>query len=83
LATRANVPVIPAAVWGTEQIISNLKHLRRSEVHLRVGQPIRFPEGRANQSQLEEYTDQIMLTIAAMLPPQYRGVYAERVKAEE
>ncbi len=82
LATRANVPIIPAAVWGTEKIITNLKRLRRSEVHLRVGQPIRFPEGRANQAQLEEYTDQIMLTIAAMLPPQYRGVYADRVKDE-
>src|SRR5512139_131741 len=71
LATRANVPIIPAAVWGTEKIITNLKHLRRSEVHLRVGQPICFPEGRANQAQLEAYTDQIMLTIAAMLPPSY------------
>ncbi len=82
LATRANVPIIPTAVWGTEKIISNLKRLRRSEVHLRVGQPICFPEGRANQAQLEGYTDQIMLTIAAMLPPQYRGVYADRVKDE-
>jgi hypothetical protein len=31
---------------------------------------------------LEEYTDQVMLKIAAMLPPQYRGVYAERVQDE-
>jgi 1-acyl-sn-glycerol-3-phosphate acyltransferase len=82
LATRANVPIIPAAVWGTEKILSNLKRLRRSHIHLRVSQPIRFPEGRANQTQLEEYTDQVMLQIAAMLPPQYRGVYAERIKDE-
>ncbi len=82
LATRANVPVIPGAVWGTEKIISNLKRLRRSDVHIRIGRPIYFPEGRANQAQLEAYTDQIMLQIAAMLPPEYRGVYAEQVKAE-
>jgi 1-acyl-sn-glycerol-3-phosphate acyltransferase len=80
LASRTHVPLIPGAIWGTEQIISNLKRLRRSEVHLRLGQPFHLPEGRANTEQLEEYTDQVMLKIAAMLPPQYRGVYAERVK---
>jgi 1-acyl-sn-glycerol-3-phosphate acyltransferase len=80
LASRAHVPLVPAAIWGTEKIVTNLKHLRRSEVHLRIGQPFHLPEGRANTEQLEAYTDQVMLKIAAMLPPQYRGVYAERVK---
>jgi 1-acyl-sn-glycerol-3-phosphate acyltransferase len=82
LATRTHVPILPAAIWGTEKIISNMKRLRRSEVHLRIGPPLTFPEGRANTEQLEAYTDQVMLTIAAMLPPQYRGVYADRVKGE-
>ncbi len=82
LASRTHVPLLPAAVWGTEKIITNLKHLRRGEAHLRIGQPFYLPEGRANTEQLEEYTDQVMLQIAAMLPPQYRGVYAERVKDE-
>ncbi len=82
LATRANVPILPIAVWGTELIISNLKRLKRSDVHIRVGQPIHLPEGRANTAQLEAYTDQIMLTIARMMPEQYRGVYRERLRAE-
>jgi 1-acyl-sn-glycerol-3-phosphate acyltransferase len=82
LASRAHVPMLPAAIWGTEKIVSNLKHLRRSEVHVRFGRPFDLPEGRASTEQLEEYTDQAMLKIAAMLPPQYRGVYAERVKDE-
>ena len=80
LASRTSVPILPAAIWGTERIITNLKRLRRSDVHVRVGKPLRLPEGRANTEQLEQYTDEIMLKIAAMLPPQYRGVYAERVK---
>ena len=80
LASRTHVPMVPGAIWGTEKIISNLKRLRRSEVHLRLGQPLHLPEGRANTEQLEEYTDQVMLKIAAMLPPQYRGVYADRIK---
>lgn len=82
LASRSKVPLVPAAIWGTEKIISNLKHLQRSEVHLRIGQPFPLPEGRANIEQLEAYTDQVMLKIAAMLPPEYRGVYADRVKDE-
>jgi 1-acyl-sn-glycerol-3-phosphate acyltransferase len=82
LASRTRVPMLPAAIWGTEKILSNMKRLRRSEVHLRIGQPFHLPEGRANTEQLEEYTEQVMLKIAAMLPPQYRGVYADRVKEE-
>jgi 1-acyl-sn-glycerol-3-phosphate acyltransferase len=80
LATRTNVPMVPAAVWGTEKIMDNLKRLRRSHVHIRIGQPFHLPEGRANTEQLEDYTDQIMLQIAALLPREYRGVYAERVQ---
>jgi len=82
LASRTQVPMVPGAIWGTEKIVSNLKRLRRSEVHLWIGQPIYLPSGRANTEQLEEYTDQVMLQIAAMLPPEYRGVYAGRVKDE-
>jgi 1-acyl-sn-glycerol-3-phosphate acyltransferase len=70
------------AIWGTEQIIGNLKRLRRSTIHIRLGPVIQLPEGRANTAQLEEYTDRLMLTIARMLPPEYRGVYRERIKAE-
>jgi 1-acyl-sn-glycerol-3-phosphate acyltransferase len=82
LAMRAHVPIVPMAVWGTEQILSNLKRLKRSDVHIRLGQPIHLPEGRANMAQLEAYTDQIMLTIARMMPEHYRGVYRERLRDE-
>ena len=80
LANRANAPLVPMAIWGTEQIIGNLKRLRRSTIHIRIGPMVHLPEGRANTVQLEEYTDQLMLTMARMLPPEYRGVYRERIK---
>ncbi len=82
LANRANAPIVPMVIWGTEQIISNLKRLRRSTIHIRIGPVIQLPEGRANTPQLEEYTDQLMLTMARMLPAEYRGVYRERVNEE-
>lgn len=71
LATRANVPIVPVVVWGTEKI---LKH-PRPRVHLRIGRPYRLPEGRAKGPQLEEYTERIMCALAALLPEAYRGVY--------
>ena len=76
LATRARVPILPAAIWGTEQIKHNLRRWNRSIVHLRIGEPFGLPEGHAGSAQLEEYTDVLMRKIAAMLPPEYRGEYA-------
>lgn len=79
LATRANVPIVPAAIWGTEQIKYNLPKLRRTRVYLRVEDPFRLPQGRADSQKLEEYTDLIMRKIAAMLPAEYRGEYADAI----
>ncbi|NLX09314.1 MAG: 1-acyl-sn-glycerol-3-phosphate acyltransferase [Chloroflexi bacterium] len=79
LATRANVPVVPAALYGTEKV---LKH-PRPKVIARVGKPFRLPEGRAKGEALEEYTERIMCAIAALLPEQYHGVYAGNPLIEE
>lgn len=76
LATRANVPLVPVVVWGTEQVIPAWFRLRRADVYVRIGPPFRLPEGRARTAELEAYTDEIMTTLAAMLPAQYRGVYS-------
>ena len=79
LATRAGVPIFPAAIWGTEKAASNLRRLRRTTVHFHMGEPIHLPQGRASTEELEEHTELIMRRIASMLPPEYRGVYAQRV----
>lgn len=83
LANRANVPIVPVTIWGTEQVTRNLKRLRRSAIHIRIGPVIRLPEGRATAAQLDAYTDQIMVAMARTLPPEYRGVYRDRIKDEE
>ena len=80
LATRANVPILPAVVWGTEQIKHNIRRFKRTPVHVRVGELIYLPEGRAGVDKLQAYTDLLMCRMASMLPPQYRGVYADKVK---
>jgi 1-acyl-sn-glycerol-3-phosphate acyltransferase len=77
-ATRANVPLVPAVVWGTENAFAALMRLRRAEVNVRFGKPFRLPEGRARSDDLDRYTDEMMLVLARMLPEQYRGVYRDR-----
>lgn len=78
LATRTNVPILPTAVWGTEEIGPAWHMWRRGgHTHIRFGQPFTLPEGRARSADLEHYTEDIMTRLAALLPEQYRGVYRD------
>ena len=83
LATRAGVPLVPTVVWGTEKVISGWLRLKRPEVHLRFGPPIHLPAGRARSEELERYTEEIMTTLASMLPEEYRGVYRDHPLLEQ
>ena len=77
LATRADVPIVPVGITGTEQIKRNLLRLRRTDVRIVIGKPFRLPNsGRVRGQKLHEYTDLIMQRIAELLPEEYRGVYA-------
>lgn len=77
VATRANVPIVPVGIAGTEKIKSSLLQLRRPEVRVAIGEPFRLPEsGHVRSQKLHEYTDMIMRRIASLLPKEYRGVYA-------
>lgn len=79
LAARAGAPVVPAAMWGQEKVLAGWARLRRTPVYLRFGPPIALPAeaARFRAAELDAYTEQLMLTLARMLPPEYRGVYAD------
>ncbi|MGQ9849973.1 MAG: lysophospholipid acyltransferase family protein [Aggregatilineaceae bacterium] len=79
IATRANVPILPACVWGTEKILKR----PRPKVVARFGKPFRLPEGHASGDELEAYTERIMCAIAALLPEKYHGYYAGNPLIEE
>lgn len=76
IAAQSGVPVIPVAAWGQERWRERLKQAGRIPVYVRAGQAIPFPRGTPSPAQLREHTDLIMSRIAALLPPEYRGVYA-------
>ena len=77
LATRSGAPVVPVVIWGTEEIIPAWKRLRRADVYVRYGQPLQFPRSKARTPELARYTEEIMVTLARMLPEEYRGIYRE------
>jgi len=87
LAARSGFPVLPVAITGTEDrvILGNLKRLRKSPVTLTAGKPFTLPAiPRENRDEaLQNYTDEIMCQIAALLPEHYRGVYAEHPRLKE
>jgi 1-acyl-sn-glycerol-3-phosphate acyltransferase len=84
LASRSGVPILPMVSWGHEHALGAWAHLRRPDIHVRIAPPIVLPPEarRAKGEELDKYTDELMLTLARMLPPEYRGAYSARFPAE-
>jgi len=78
LASRTDAIIIPIAMWGHENVISDWLHLRRPHVYFHVGEPFRLPPSArtARSRDMAPYTEMIMHRIAEMLPPERRGYYA-------
>jgi 1-acyl-sn-glycerol-3-phosphate acyltransferase len=81
LLLQTNAQFLPLAIWGHENFPASLKKLRRCPVHVRVGQPFRLENdpNLSRQENMERGTEKLMTAIARMLPPEYRGYYADKV----
>ncbi len=79
IALKTGAPVVPAALIGITGLNRDWRNLlRRSSVTVRFGEPISFPQDESVSSEvLQAYTDQVMEAIAALLPVELRGIYAE------
>ena len=77
LAVRTGVPVIPLAHWGGEVYLKNLKRLKRTDFHLRVGEPFRLKiEGVKMTKEIrQQIADEMMYRVAELMPQEYRGAY--------
>jgi 1-acyl-sn-glycerol-3-phosphate acyltransferase len=85
LANEADVPIVPFGISGTDKALHALLHLRRPHLSVRVGEPFRLPpvHEETRSADLRRNTDEIMCRIAALLPPAYRGVYADHPRLKE
>lgn len=79
LALRSDVPILPIAITGTEKprIYRGLICWPRQPVSMTVGQSFRIVKSGDRRSDLKNGTDQIMRSLARLLPPEYQGVYRQ------
>jgi len=85
LADQADAPILPVAVSGTWQITSEILTLRRPVIKVNIGEPFSLPkvDRKERDKDLRRNTDEIMCQLAALLPPENRGVYADHPRVLE
>ena len=79
LAMQLQCPVVPVGITGTDDMFKKLGRLQRAKITAKFGQSFTLPKLTADNraEQLKSSTDEIMCRIAALLPENYRGVYAD------
>jgi 1-acyl-sn-glycerol-3-phosphate acyltransferase len=84
IAMRSNSPILPVAIWGIERL-KDWRPFNRPECWIVIGKPFRLPGEHEKMSadELQRLADMTMIRLGLMLPPSYRGVYAERIAAVE
>jgi 1-acyl-sn-glycerol-3-phosphate acyltransferase len=87
IAAKSGVTIVPVGATGTwdQEVLNNIKHFRRTKVRIRVGKPYTLPalKPATRDAQLQQYTEEIMCQIAALLPEELRGFYAEHPRLKE
>lgn len=79
---EARVPVVPVGLVGTtDDFLKKALRLARPCVEMRIGKAFSLPPiegtGAARRAARQHNTDLVMQHIAALLPPEYRGVYGD------
>lgn len=85
LALHSGAPLVPVAYYGAENYKENLRRLKRTDFHLRVGKLFRLdPHGETVTRQVrEKMMDEMMVRLAEIMSPEYRGVYRDSSAAQE
>ena len=84
IALRLGVPILPVSVTGTDKLNHLVRCLwHRAKIIVTIGQPFNppSPDGNLAREQRNKLTNDMMMKIAGLLPPEYRGVYAGGVNA--
>jgi len=79
LALRSGAPLLPLVFFGHEGFAENVRRLRRTDFHIAVGEPFHLKAGTNGtvRDVRQAMADEIMRVLAALLPPENRGVYAD------
>ena len=85
LALKMGVPIIPVAITGTENLFRRIFTLQRPRINVCFGPAFTLlPIGPQNREQMyQQYTDEIMCRIAALMPEKYWGYYRNHPRLKE
>ncbi len=79
IALQSGAPILPIVHHGGEAYRHNLARLRRTDFYISVGEPfvLNTRGEKVNAGIRQQMVDEMMYQIAALLPPAYRGEYAD------
>jgi len=89
LAAKMGYPLLPVGISGTFDPVffGQLKRLHRPLININVGPMFNLPplpgESQGREEALKLDTDEIMCRIAALLPVENRGAYADHPRLKE
>lgn len=91
IASSASVGIIPVALTGTgdAEVVSRLKKFKKLKITITAGSEMYFPpdiksaKGAERDTLLQSAMDEVMCRIAAMLPEQHHGYYADFPRVRE
>jgi len=81
LAIEANVPILPVAHHGGENVWKNIKKLKRTPFCFKAGKPFRIKcDTMPGKEEREIIMTEVMAQIAKLLPEEMRGVYSAQAQ---
>ena len=84
LAVHSGATILPIAHWGGENFLKNLPRIKRTDFHIRVGEPfqLKLDGVKATREIRQQIADEMMVRLAELLPLEYHGFY-EKVTHHE
>jgi 1-acyl-sn-glycerol-3-phosphate acyltransferase len=84
LVLHSHAPLLPIAHWGGENFTKNSRRLKRTDFHVRIGEPIclKLEGTRVTREVRQQIMDEMMYRLAELLPPEYRGEYEKVTEAK-
>jgi 1-acyl-sn-glycerol-3-phosphate acyltransferase len=83
IVDQTHVPVVPVGIQGTtDDFLKKALKWKRPVIEMHIGAPFSMPplegRGEARRFARQRHADIIMYHIAALLPPDYHGIYGDK-----
>ena len=85
VALKSGVPIVPVGIQGTRDVFKKMFTFQRPRLTLKFGPAFTLPplDREHRDEQMKQSIDEVMCRIAALLPPEYWGVYKDHPRLKE